>query len=70
MALLGLESFALIRSSSAGDLPPWVQFVFPSTPSSPEGTARQSTMALQSLLEPESFQLHPLLRYCYPSKEF
>lgn len=61
VALLGLESFALIRSSSAGDLPPRVQCVFPSIPSSPEGTARQSTMDLQSLLEPESFQLHPLL---------
>ena len=61
VALWGLESFAMIRSSSARNLPPQVHFVFPSTPSSPEGTTRHSTMDLHSLLEPESFQLHPLL---------
>lgn len=62
VAFLNLESFAMIRSSSAGYLFPQVPFVFPLLiPSSPKGTARQSTIDLHSLLEPERFQVHLLL---------
>lgn len=58
VASLGLKIFAMIRNSSANNLPPQEHFAFLLTPSSPQGTGRQLVMGPHLL---ESKSLPPLL---------